>query len=117
MRINHAFEHAKKVGATNKGLITFTFNVVSQGLYIRHGLFPRLPIYLFSVVRDALMTRLQGDKLRSTPIEPTASHLKALAQLDGSARLRPLIYPIITSKRSSRAPIRLCTLSSLCLER
>lgn len=76
------FEHARKAGATNKSLITFTFNVVSQGLYIRHGLFPRLPIYLVSVARDALMTRLQGDKLRSTPIEPTASHLKTLARLD-----------------------------------
>src|SRR5260370_15819132 len=28
------------------------------------------------------MTSLQGDKLRSTPIEPTASHLETLAQLD-----------------------------------
>ncbi len=79
------FEHARKAGATNKSLITFTFNVASQGLYIRHGLFPRLPIYLVSVARDALMTHLQGDKVRSTPIEPTASHLKILAQLDISA--------------------------------
>ena len=75
-------EHAKKAGATNKSLITFTFNVASQGLYIRHGLFPRLPIYLFGIARDALMPRLQGDKLRYTPIEPTASHLETLAQLD-----------------------------------
>jgi ribosomal protein S18 acetylase RimI-like enzyme len=77
------FEHARKAGATNKSLITFTFNVASQGLYIRHGLFPRLPIYLFGVGRDAL-THLQCDKLRSTPIEPTASHLQTLAQLDVS---------------------------------
>ncbi len=76
------FEHAKKAGATNKSLITFTFNVASQGLYIRHGLFPRLPIYMFGAARDALMTRLQGDKLRYTAIEPTASHLKTLAELD-----------------------------------
>jgi ribosomal protein S18 acetylase RimI-like enzyme len=76
------FEHARKAGATNKSLITFTFNVVSQGLYIRHGLFPRLPIHFFSVARDAAMTRLHGDKLRSTLIEPTAAHLKTLAQLD-----------------------------------
>jgi ribosomal protein S18 acetylase RimI-like enzyme len=79
------FEHARKAGATNKSLITFTFNVVSQGLYIRHGMFPRLPIHLVSVARDALMTRLQGEKLRSTPIEPIASHLKTLAQLDLSS--------------------------------
>src|SRR5262249_35275437 len=76
------FEHARKAGATNKSLITFTFNVVSQGLYIRHGLLPRLPIYLVSVARDVLMSRLQGDKLVSTPIQPTASHLKTLTQLD-----------------------------------
>jgi len=78
------FEHARKTGATTKSLITFTFNVVSQGLYIRHGLFPRLPIYMVSVARDALITRLQGNKLRSTPIQPTASHLTTLAQLDVS---------------------------------
>jgi ribosomal protein S18 acetylase RimI-like enzyme len=76
------FAHARKAGATNKCLITFTFNVASQGLYIRHGLFPRLPIYLFSVARDVLTTRLQGDKLRSTPIESTASHVEILAQID-----------------------------------
>src|ERR1700730_3728819 len=79
------FEHARKAGATNKSLITFSFNVVSQGLYIRHGLLPRLPIYLFSVAREALMTPMQGGKLHSTPIERTASHLKTLAQLDVSA--------------------------------
>ena len=43
------FAHARKAGATTKSLITFTFNVVSQGLYIRHGLFPRLLMYVVSV--------------------------------------------------------------------
>ena len=83
--LSRTFEHAGKAGATNKCLITFTFNVVSQGLYIRHGMFPRLPIYAVSGARDALMTRLQGEKLRLTPIEPIASHLKSLAQLDLSS--------------------------------
>jgi ribosomal protein S18 acetylase RimI-like enzyme len=78
------FEHARKAGATNKSLITFTFNVVSQGLYIRHGLFPRLPLYFIGGKRDALVSRLQGDQLRRTPIEPTTSHLETLAQLDVS---------------------------------
>jgi ribosomal protein S18 acetylase RimI-like enzyme len=79
------FEHASKAGAANKALITFTFNVVSQGLYIRHGMFPRLPIYFFSGARDALVNRLQGEKLRCTPIAVTASNLQVLAQLDASA--------------------------------
>ena len=76
------FEHARKAGATNKALITFTFNVVSQGLYIRHGLFPRFPIYSFSIERDALMQRLQGEKLRWTYIEDTASDLNRLMEID-----------------------------------
>ena len=78
------FEHARKAGATNKSLITFTFNVVSQGLYIRHGLFPRLPIYLFSVARDALMTRLHGEKLR-TRHRADGLASQTLAQFDVSA--------------------------------
>ena len=83
--LSRTFEHARKAGATIKCLITFTFNVVSQGLYIRHGMFPRLPIYMVSVAHDALMTRLQGEKFRLMPLEPTASHLKSLAQLDLSS--------------------------------
>jgi|ERR1700730_2658778 ribosomal protein S18 acetylase RimI-like enzyme len=78
------FEHARKAGATNKSLITFTFNVVSQGLYIRHGLLPRLPIYLVSATRDTLKTSLSGETLRTTPIEPTSSHLRTLTQFDVS---------------------------------
>lgn len=79
------FEHAKKAGATTKALITFTFNIVSQGLYIRHGLFPRLPIYFFSAERDAVMKRLQGEQLRCSKIEATASHLSNLARIDADA--------------------------------
>jgi len=79
------FAHAKKAGATNKALITFTFNIVSQGLYVRHGLFPRLPIYFFNVAREALMSRLQTQKLRCTCTEVTASHVNSLAQIDASA--------------------------------
>jgi len=78
-------EHAKKAGNVNKALITFTFNTVSQALYIRHGMFPRLPIYFVSAGRKALMARLQGHKLRSTRIEPIASHLDTLAQFDISS--------------------------------
>jgi len=77
--------NADKAGAGKKGLITFTFNVVSQGLYIRHGLLPRLPIYLVGGAREALAGRLSGDVLRCTPIEPTAAHRATLARLDAGA--------------------------------
>jgi len=38
--LKRTFEHAAKADADNKALITFTFNTVSQGLYIRRGLYP-----------------------------------------------------------------------------
>jgi ribosomal protein S18 acetylase RimI-like enzyme len=44
--LRRAFAHARKTGAGNRALITFSFNTVSQGLYIRHGLFPGMPLYL-----------------------------------------------------------------------
>ncbi len=77
--------HAEAARATNKSLITFTFNVVSQGLYIRHGLLPRLPIYLLSAARDSAPPHLHEGILRHAPIENKASHLRTLVQLDVSA--------------------------------
>lgn len=81
----HTFDHARKSKATNRSLITFTFNVVSQGLYIRHGLLPRLPIYFFSGASSGLTANRQGGKLHCVAIEPSPSHRNILAQLDVSA--------------------------------
>jgi GNAT superfamily N-acetyltransferase len=53
--LKRAMVHAEKTGAANKALITFASNRVSQDLYVRHGLFPRLPLYLVSVSREALV--------------------------------------------------------------
>jgi ribosomal protein S18 acetylase RimI-like enzyme len=83
--LKRTLEHARKSGAANKALITFSFNTVSQGLYIRHGLFPRFPIYNFSVARDLLVGRLQGAQLRHAPLDDTASHLHNLARIDARA--------------------------------
>src|ERR1700682_524788 len=80
--LKRTFEHAKKSGATKRALITFTFNTVSQGLYIRNGLFPRFPIYNFSVSRELLMGRLQGRQFRPVTLEETASDLQNLANID-----------------------------------
>ena len=83
--LQRTLEHARKAGATNKALITFTFNRVSQGLYIRHGLFPKMPIYFFGVARERLMSGLQDAPLRCVAIEDTAAHLNALADIDARA--------------------------------
>jgi len=83
--LKRAQEHATKAGAVHKALITFTFNRVSQGLYIRHGFFPRLPVYIFSAARDVVMARLPGERMKCVRIENAAAHLGQLAGIDVSA--------------------------------
>jgi GNAT superfamily N-acetyltransferase len=83
--LKRTLQQAKKTAAANKALITFTFNTVSQGLYIRHGMFPRTPVYNLGVSRDTLLGRLQGDRLRSVPLERSRFHFESLAQVDARA--------------------------------
>jgi GNAT superfamily N-acetyltransferase len=79
--LKRTLDHAQKSGATSRALITFTFNAVSQALYIRHGLFPRLPIYNFNVRRGLLMDRLKGAQLHYEPLEDKAHTCVALPTL------------------------------------
>lgn len=79
--LSRAFEHASQAGATNKSLITFAFNVVSQGLYIQHGLLPRLPLYLVGGTYSP-GRRMQQHKLRSAPIGSTDLDIATLEKLD-----------------------------------
>lgn len=74
--------HAGEAGATEKGLITFAFNVVSQGLYVRHGLFPRLPIHLCSAERESLAPHAQKPSLRAMPIRTNDADIGMLRQID-----------------------------------
>jgi len=82
--MKRTLEHARKSGAVHKALITFAFNRVSQGLYMRHGLFPRMPIYFFGATREQVKAGLPEPPLRSTPIEAGA-HMKKLVEIDASA--------------------------------
>jgi ribosomal protein S18 acetylase RimI-like enzyme len=79
--LTRTLDHARQSKATNKSLITFTFNAVSQGLYIRHGMLPRLPIYMVRGARSGLTAKQDGT-LRRVTIEPSPSHFDILAQLD-----------------------------------
>jgi GNAT superfamily N-acetyltransferase len=80
--LKRTFDHANRAGAANKALITFTFNTVSQGLYIRRGLYPRLPIYFFTVARDTLPKQHHAELLRHSGIEDTAPDQARLAGFD-----------------------------------
>jgi len=78
--LTRALAHAEKHKVAHKALITFAFNTVSQGLYIRHGLFPRLPLYFFKVTRENLLTRLQDTQVHCEPLQTT--DLQSLADID-----------------------------------
>lgn len=83
--LKRTLAQAERAGAVHKALITFTFNRVSQALYIRHGMFPRVPISMVGAARDAVMRRLPAERLRCVRIEGTAAHRRALAKIDASA--------------------------------
>jgi GNAT superfamily N-acetyltransferase len=83
--LKRTLDHANRSTVSHRALITFTFNRVSQGLYIRHGLFPRLPIYFFSASRDTLTARLPRQRLECVPIENSAAHRAELSVIDAAA--------------------------------
>jgi GNAT superfamily N-acetyltransferase len=102
--LQRTLEHAQQKKAAIKALITFAFNTVSQGLYIRQGLFPRCPLYSFSIARDALASSLKGERLRYQPLENTALHSHTLAKIDvevlGTSRAKH--HRFLSTERSTR---------------
>jgi GNAT superfamily N-acetyltransferase len=83
--LERAIEHARKSKAAHKALITFTFNRVSQGLYMRHGLFPKMPIYFFSAPRERVMKGLPNPTLHGVAIDDSAATMERLAEIDTRA--------------------------------
>lgn len=83
--IKLTLEHARESGSAHKALITFTFNCVSQALYIRHGLFPKMPIYFFGAARERVMPSLPALSLRTRVIKDTDAHMITLAEIDARA--------------------------------
>src|SRR3954447_3170302 len=84
--LERTMAHAERSGAVNKALITFSFNAVSQGLYMRHGFWPRFPIYSFSIPRDRLIGPSSEEALlRCETLDETESSLWDLARVDRKA--------------------------------
>ena len=83
--LRRMLDHAGASGATCKALLTFTFNRTSQALYIRHGMFPRCPVYMFGAAADAVTARLPAERLDTAPIQRTDAHRALLADIDASA--------------------------------
>ena len=83
--LQETLRHAGHAGAKTRALITFSFNTVSQGLYMRYGMFPRLPVYMFNADRKSLASSRTGGRLEFRRAEASGSHLATLGALDMSA--------------------------------
>ncbi len=83
--LRKALNHADGSGAKTRALITFTFNTTSQGLYIRHGMFPRLPIYMFSTEAKEIPAAGLPTGVKFKRAELSGSEIAALAAVDISA--------------------------------
>ena len=75
---------AESRNASARALITFAFNRTSQGLYMRHGLYPLCQLYVMSVPRDTLASHHIRSRLRQL-LEPSAPVIERLAKIDKAA--------------------------------
>ncbi|MDG4897205.1 GNAT family N-acetyltransferase [Mesorhizobium sp. WSM4976] len=83
--LERTMQHARKSGAVHRALITFTFNRVSQGLYMRHGLFPKTPIYFLGAAREQVTKALPQSPLRAIEMDGSAATMEKLIKIDASA--------------------------------
>jgi ribosomal protein S18 acetylase RimI-like enzyme len=83
--IKLTLEPARESGAAHKALVTFAFNRISQGLYIRHGLFPRAPLYFFDAIPERVRQKLPESPLRSVPIDDGVATMAKLIEIDARA--------------------------------
>lgn len=80
--LQKVFAQADEANATTRALITFAFNTVSQGLYIREGMFPRLPLHMMAGERATLAAAPPATDLQSVRIESIDARSESLARLD-----------------------------------
>ena len=61
---------AERNSATNRALITPTYNIASTGLYLRNGLYPRGPLYRMTAPAQGVARNLVDAGYDATPIAP-----------------------------------------------
>ncbi|MEE8307905.1 MAG: GNAT family N-acetyltransferase [Gammaproteobacteria bacterium] len=75
------FDHAQKNDAENRALITFAHNRSSIGLYAKHGLFPREPLYTVGAPSAALAGKVDKE-VAWAGLDGNASQAAAIKRID-----------------------------------
>jgi GNAT superfamily N-acetyltransferase len=68
--------------ATNRALITFAYNTRATGLYVRNGMYPRVPLCFVAAPAAALPADLGDTGHAAEEIGPTAAALGWLGEID-----------------------------------
>jgi GNAT superfamily N-acetyltransferase len=79
--LGRTLEHAKMNDAENRALITFAYNRTSIGLYVKHGLFPREPLYTVAAARAVLAARV-AEEFPWVALDGSRSQAAALSRID-----------------------------------
>ena len=79
------FAQAEDGKARTRALITFAFNAVSQSLYMREGMFARLPLHMLAGERMHIAAALPATDLRCERIDSIEANGHALDRLDAGA--------------------------------
>ncbi|MGH6854801.1 MAG: GNAT family N-acetyltransferase [Burkholderiales bacterium] len=80
--LDRTLQQAQHHGTSCRALITFAYNRVSLGLYMRHGMYPRLPLYELNGSVKRLPEPDPGQSLGIDDISGNESHIGALERID-----------------------------------
>src|ERR1700738_1813672 len=73
---------AERNGAANRALITFASNIVSTGLYLKNGLYPREPLYEMAAPAQAVAQNLVDAGCGITAIAPWPESGEWIGRID-----------------------------------
>ena len=80
--LRRTIEHADHAGTKQQALVTFAFNTVSQGLYIRHGFAPRFTVYSMSAPRGLIAAAGVRSSMDVRPLDGSNDEALALSEVD-----------------------------------
>jgi GNAT superfamily N-acetyltransferase len=84
MLLERTLDQARQSSSSVHALITFAYNRTSLGLYMKHGMYPRMPLYAWSAARGRLTTDRSEARLGHEPLVEE-SQLDAIARIDHNA--------------------------------
>ncbi|MBR0658212.1 GNAT family N-acetyltransferase [Neoroseomonas oryzicola] len=80
--LSRTLEQAARRGADNHALITFAYNRASTGLYIRHGIYPREPLYRFEAPAQTVRLPSVPPSLEVVPMQSGGPAPAWLGEID-----------------------------------